>query len=147
MSSYTQMAESGTDIWISARFTSSSSSPSPSLWGALIHSFSGHTRPWCGQWGQRAGRLHTGLTLPAGAAWRRLVQWHGDPGRGWILRSWEAWAPQHQRWRVDPGSSWGGAALHSKWGKNPMWHPVSGSLPLPWQAAGRAMDDKESASH
>ena len=46
--------------------------------------------------------------------------------------------------RVHPG---GGAALHSKWGKNPMWHPVSGSLPLPWQAAGRAMDDKESASH
>ena len=41
----------------------------------------------------------------------------------------------------------GGAALHSKWGKNPMWHPVSGSLPLPWQAAGRAMDDQESASH
>ena len=41
----------------------------------------------------------------------------------------------------------GGAALHSKWGKDPTWHLVSGSLPLPWQAAGRVMDDHESASH
>lgn len=31
-----------------------------------------------------------------------------------------------------------GAAFHSKWGKNPMWHPVSGRLRLPWQAAGTA---------
>ena len=36
------MPESGTDTWISAPFTSSSSSSSPSLLGALIHSFRGH---------------------------------------------------------------------------------------------------------
>ena len=50
--------------------------------------------------------------------------------------------PQHQRWRDE-----GGASLNLKWGKNPTWHPVSGSLPLPWRAAGRAMDDQESASY
>ena len=37
------MPESETDTWSSAPFTSSSSSSSPSLLGALIHSFSGHT--------------------------------------------------------------------------------------------------------
>ena len=37
------MPESETDTWISAPFTSSSSSSSPSLLGALIHSFSGHS--------------------------------------------------------------------------------------------------------
>ena len=39
-----------------------------------------------------------------------------------------------------------GAAFHSKWGKNPMWYPVSRSLPLPWWAVGTALDDQESAS-
>ena len=37
------MPESGTDTWISGPFTFSSLSSSPSLLGALIHSFSGHT--------------------------------------------------------------------------------------------------------
>ena len=37
------MPESGTDTWTSAPFTSSSSSSSLSLLGALIHSFSGPT--------------------------------------------------------------------------------------------------------
>ena len=37
------MPESGTDTWISAPFTSSSLSSSPSLLGTLIHSFGGHT--------------------------------------------------------------------------------------------------------
>ena len=42
MSSYAQRPESGTDTWISAPFTSFSSSSSLSLLGALLHSFSGH---------------------------------------------------------------------------------------------------------
>ena len=39
----------------------------------------------------------------------------------------------------------GGIAFHSKCGKNPTWHPVSGRLPLPWRAATTATDDQESA--
>ena len=42
MSSYAQRPESGTDTWISAPFTSFSSSSSLSLLGALLHSFRGH---------------------------------------------------------------------------------------------------------
>ena len=41
----------------------------------------------------------------------------------------------------------GGATLHSKWGKNPTWHVVSGRPPLPWWAVGTATDEQESASH
>ena len=144
------MPESGTDTWISAPFTSSSLSSSPLLLGTLIHSFSGHAvllhSP---NVGSKAGELGgSAQDSPC------LLGPHGQGPCSDMEASGEAGSSGHGRHgslsirgggvsQVHPG----GCSPSLKVGEEPHVAPVSGSLPLPWQAAGTAMDDQEFASH
>ena len=143
------MPESGTDTWILAPFTSSSSLSSLSLSEALIHSFSGHTVLLHGpDVGSEANKLE-GSTQDSpcllGPHGQGLCSDREAPGEAE-----SSGRGSHRGLSIRGGGGagfiHGDAALHSKWGKNAMCHPVSGRLPLPWWAVGTALDDQESAS-
>ena len=126
------MPESGTDTWTSAPFTSSSSSSSLSLLGALIHSFSGPTVLLHGpDVGSEANELGGSaqdspcLLGPHGQGLCRDTEAPGEAGSsgrgsygGFSMRSGGVS-------RVHPR----GCSLHSKWGKNTCLCPEGSSCP------------------
>ena len=140
------MPESGTDTWISAPFTSSSSSSSLSLLGAFIHSFSGHTvllhGPDVGRGANELGGSAQDSPCLLGPMDKACAMTR-RPRERLDIWSWESHGPQHQKWRGEPGSSTG-LQPFTQVGKERL--PVSGRLPLPWWAAGTTLDDQESES-
>ena len=141
------MPESGTDTWTSAPFTSSSSSSSLSLLGALIHSFSGHTVLLHGpDVGSEANELGGSaqdspcLLGPHGQRLRSDTEAPGEAG--------SSGCESHVGLSIRSGRvSWvhpRGCSPSFKVGEEHL--PVSGRLLLPWWAGGTALDDQESAS-